>query len=158
MFGSDLAFSLSRIDIRINDRNGMFEYNPEVVAEFRANSGQVGGRFAALDLALLTTVGARTGLPRISPVAYFTDGGDIFVIASAAGSDRNPAWYHNLVANPELTVEVGADKYQAKATPTEGEERTRLFAKAVTVQPGFAEFEAKTRRRIPVLRITRISW
>ncbi|MGW4844292.1 nitroreductase family deazaflavin-dependent oxidoreductase [Nocardia brasiliensis] len=153
----ELASSLSRSNIRIDDRNEMFEYNPEVIAEFRANGGRVGGRFATFDMALLTTVGARTGLPRISPVVYFTDGSDIFVIASAAGSDRNPAWYHNLVANPELIVEVGADRYRAKATPTEGEERTRLFAKAVTVQPGFAEFEAKTRRRIPVLRITRIN-
>ncbi|WP_405163633.1 nitroreductase family deazaflavin-dependent oxidoreductase [Nocardia sp. NBC_01499] len=146
-----------RNNIRIDDRNGMFEYNPEVIAEFRANSGRVGGRFATFDLALLTTVGARTGLTRISPVVYFTDGGDIFVVASAAGSDRNPAWYYNLVANPELTVEVGADSYRAEATPTEGEERTRLLAKAITVEPGFAEFEAKTRRQIPVLRITRIS-
>jgi deazaflavin-dependent oxidoreductase (nitroreductase family) len=135
----------------------MFEYNPEIIAEFRANGGQVGGRFATVDLALLTTIGARTGLLRTTPVAYFTDGGHIFVIASAAGSDRHPAWYHNLVANPELTVEVGTDSYRAKATPAEGEDRTRLFAKAATVQPGFAEYKARTQRRIPVLRIERIS-
>ncbi|GAA1995359.1 nitroreductase family deazaflavin-dependent oxidoreductase [Amycolatopsis minnesotensis] len=134
----------------------MFEYNPEIIAEFRANGGRVGGRFATMDLALLTTIGARTGLPRTTPVVYFTDGAAIFVIASAAGSDRHPAWYHNLLANPKLTVEVGTDAYQAVATSTEGQERTRLFAKAVASQPGFGEYKAKTRRRIPVLRIERI--
>ena len=134
----------------------MWEHNKDVIAEFRANGGRVEGSFATVDLALITTTGARSGQPRTSPVAYFTDGDGIFVIASAAGSSRHPAWYHNLVVQPELTVELGTETFPAKAAEVlDGEEYERLFSLAIAAQPGFAEYRQKAGRRIPVMRIDR---
>jgi deazaflavin-dependent oxidoreductase (nitroreductase family) len=129
--------------------------NEDVITEFRANAGKVGGILADSDLVLLTTIGARTGQRRTTPVAYFRDDADIYVIASYAGSDSHPAWYRNLVANPEITVEVGSEKFAATAVEAPGEERDRLYAKAASHQPAFAQYQASTTRRIPVIVLKR---
>lgn len=136
---------------------GVTDFNTQVIEEFRANGGKVGGNFAGANLVLMTTVGARSGVERTTPVVYFTDGDRIYVIASAGGSSRHPAWYHNLTANPELTVEVGAETYRAKANPvTDDAERDRLYAQAVALMPGFGEYEQRANRRIPVLHLDRV--
>lgn len=131
------------------------DWNTQIIEEFRANQGKVGGPFAGRELLLLTTTGARSGLPRINPLAFIRDGDDIIVIASKAGAPTNPDWFHNLRANPEATLEIGTETVQVTATPiTEGPERDRLYAAMVEVMPGFAEYQEKTDRVIPVVRFT----
>lgn len=134
------------------------DFNQQIIEEFRANGGQVGGPFAGARLILLTTIGARSGARHTTPVAYLPDGGDrILVIASAGGSPRHPDWYHNLVANPEVTVETGVFTYRARATVLTGEERDRAFARAVETDPGWAEYQAKAQGRvIPVVALEEI--
>ncbi|MFJ5121126.1 nitroreductase/quinone reductase family protein [Kitasatospora sp. NPDC088548] len=130
--------------------------NAAVIEEFRANGGKVGGRFTGLDMVLLTTTGARTGASHTTPLACFTDGDRLFVIASNGGSDRHPDWYHNLVAQPELIVETGHETYRATAAPVmDDAEHDRLYALAEARRSRFAEFRASTGRRIPVLTIAR---
>src|SRR5215218_6340352 len=102
-------------------------FNAGIVEDFRANGGKVSGRFAGRPLLLLTTTGARTGLPRVVPLVYTRDGEDLVIIASKGGAPTNPDWYHNLVANPEVTIELGTEKFQARATVAEEPERTRLY-------------------------------
>ncbi|GAB2677608.1 nitroreductase family deazaflavin-dependent oxidoreductase [Nocardia goodfellowii] len=130
------------------------DFNANIIEEFRANAGKVGGPFAGRELLLLTTTGAKSGLPRTSPLAFLRDGDRIVVIASKAGAPTNPDWYHNIRTNPEVTVEIGTDKFQAHATPIdEGSERDRLFAAMVEVMPGFADYVEKTTRVIPVVTL-----
>lgn len=131
------------------------DWNQHIIAEFRANAGRVGGPFEGKDLLLLTTTGARTGLPRTNPTAYIRDGDRLVIIASKGGAPENPDWYHNLLANPKVTLEIGTETIEATATPiTGGPERDRLFAAMVAVMPGFAEYETKTNRVIPVVALT----
>lgn len=125
--------------------------NAAVIEEFRANKGKVGGFFEGSDLVLLTTVGAKSGETRTTPMLYVRDGDTVAVAASFAGAPRHPAWYHNLVANPEVTVEIGAEKYQATAVPAEGAERDRLFALMAEGTPRFHEYAEKTTRVIPMV-------
>ncbi|MFF4991918.1 nitroreductase family deazaflavin-dependent oxidoreductase [Streptosporangium saharense] len=125
--------------------------NAAVIEEFRANKGKVGGFFEGSDLVLLTTVGARSGQPHTTPALYVRDGDTVVVAASFAGAPKHPAWYHNLVANPEVTVEIGAEKYQATAVPAEGAERDRLFALLAEGTPRFYEYAEKTTRVIPMV-------
>ncbi|MFL1379325.1 MULTISPECIES: nitroreductase/quinone reductase family protein [unclassified Nocardiopsis] len=127
------------------------EFNRPVVAEFRANGGRVGGMFEGADLLLLTTVGARGGRETTSPLGYIRAEGRLFVIASAGGSDRHPAWYHNLLAHPMVRVELGAEEFEAIAVPAEGDDRDRLFAEAVRVAPGYGDYQAGTERVLPVV-------
>jgi deazaflavin-dependent oxidoreductase (nitroreductase family) len=135
------------------------DFNQQVIDEFHANNGKVGGFFEGHDLVLLTTKGAKSGKPTISPVMYFRDGDRIIVIASAGGSDQNPAWYHNMLANPEVTAEVGTEdgteSFETKAAVVTGDERDRFYAHMVELAPNFAEYEKKTTRRIPVIALTR---
>ncbi|WP_219470093.1 nitroreductase family deazaflavin-dependent oxidoreductase [Nonomuraea rhizosphaerae] len=133
------------------------EFNQQVIAEFRANEGKVGGFFEGSDLVLLTTTGARSGEPRTSPVMYFEDGGKLYVIASMGGADQNPAWYHNLRANPDVTAEIGTESFKAKAEVVEGTERDDLYAKVSAAKPQFAEYQSKTTRVIPVVELRRAS-
>jgi deazaflavin-dependent oxidoreductase (nitroreductase family) len=133
----------------------MTDFNAKIIEEFRANEGKVGGMFEGANLVLMTTRGAKSGEQRVSPVMFLPDGDRLVVIASNAGADTHPAWYHNLRATPELTVEVGTDKYPAFAEEVKGEERDELYARMVAVAPGFAEYEAKTERKIPVLVLNR---
>ncbi|MEV8092017.1 nitroreductase/quinone reductase family protein [Streptomyces nigra] len=134
------------------------DFNQQVIEEFRANKGRVGGPFEGGRLLLLTTTGARTGRPHTTPVAYLPDGGErVLVIASAAGSPKHPAWFHNLVAHPEVTVESGAFTYPARAVVLEGEERDRAFARAVAADPGWAAYQERTDRVIPVVALYEIT-
>jgi deazaflavin-dependent oxidoreductase (nitroreductase family) len=132
------------------------EWNKEIIEEFRANGGQVGGHFAGKTLLLLHTTGAKSGLPRINPLACITDGDRLVIVASRAGATSNPDWYYNLVAHPQVTVEVGSEQFQAKATITVEPERTRLYEKMVQAHPVNAEYQHQTKRTIPVIVLTRI--
>ncbi|MFJ7077952.1 nitroreductase/quinone reductase family protein [Streptomyces sp. NPDC098781] len=134
------------------------DFNQQVIEEFRANKGRVGGYFEGARLLLLTTTGARTGRPHTTPVGYLPDGGDrVLVIASAAGAPQHPAWFHNLVAHPHVTVESGAFTYEARAVVLDTEERDRAFARAVEAEPGWAAYQEKTDRVIPVIALEEIA-
>jgi len=129
-------------------------FNQQVIDEFRANNGRVGGYFEGARLLLLTTTGARTGTPHTTPVGFYPDGGErVLVIASAGGAPQHPDWFHNLVANPRLTVEDGVFTYEAEAVVLERAERDAVFARAVEADPGWAEYQAKTARVIPVVAL-----
>lgn len=131
------------------------DFNTAIIKEFRANAGKVGGPFEGAPMVLMTTVGAKSGQTRVNPVMYRTDGGRMYVFASKAGAPTNPDWYHNIVANPEMSVEVGTDSYDVTATEIKGAERDRIYADQANEYPGFAEYEAKTDRVIPVVALDR---
>jgi deazaflavin-dependent oxidoreductase (nitroreductase family) len=135
----------------------MSDWNKAIIEEFRANDGQVGGHFANMPLLLLHTIGAKSGLPRINPVAYVTDGDRFVVVASKAGAPTNPDWYYNVVAHPDVKVEVGKKELTVRAAVASEPERTRLFGKMVAQNPGFASYQQKTTRVIPVVTLRRIS-
>lgn len=136
----------------------MSDFNRGTIDEFRANNGKVGGYFAGANMLLLHTVGAKSGQARTNPLVYVTDGDRLVVIASKGGADSNPDWYYNLLANPTVTVELGTEQFQARATAvTEEPERSRLYAKMVEHRPGFAAYEQKTRRKIPAIILERVS-
>jgi deazaflavin-dependent oxidoreductase (nitroreductase family) len=132
------------------------DWNAKVIAEFRANSGKVGGQFKDATMVLITTKGARTGQQRINPLVYLPDGERVVIFASKAGAPTNPDWFHNLRANPIVTVEVGTETYQARAVVIDGEERDRLYAAQVKRFAAFGEYEAKTSRKIPVIALERV--
>lgn len=131
------------------------DFNQKIITEFRANGGKVSGPFAGGHLLLLTTTGARSGQPRTIPLGYPPDEDRIIVIASYNGAPRHPDWYHNLVANPTATVEIGADKFQARAMVIEGEERERLWNRLAEQMPFLAEHQRKTTRQIPLVALER---
>ena len=131
------------------------DWNANIIKEFRANGGKVGGQFDGAPLLLLTTTGARSGRQYTTPVMYLPDGERMIVFASKAGAPTNPDWYHNLVANPRVEVEVGTESLQADASVVEGAERDELYARQAQLYPGFAEYEAKTTRKIPVVALVR---
>lgn len=135
--------------------NDFEAWNRQIIEEFRANEGKVGGQFKGAPLLLLITTGAKSGKQRINPLAYTTDGERLVIIASKAGMPTNPDWYHNIVAHPDVTVEVGAEIFEARATVAEGAERDELYAKQAAIMPNFAEYQAKTTRKIPVIVLTR---
>lgn len=128
-------------------------FNDGIITEFRENGGRVGGGFAGIPLLLLTTVGAKTGALRTSPLLYQRDGGRLLVYASNGGSDSHPAWYHNLKASPKATVEVDNESFDVVAEEITGPERDRLFAELVEKFPGFGEYERNTDRVIPVVAL-----
>ena len=132
------------------------DFNQQVVSEFRANQGKVGGQLANMPVLLLTMTGAKSGRTITKPLVYTTDGDRIVVVASFAGAPKSPAWYNNLVANPEATVELGSERFRVRAAVTSGEERQRLFDRQAAQMPIFAEYQKKTSRQIPVLVLTRI--
>ncbi|NVI87904.1 nitroreductase family deazaflavin-dependent oxidoreductase [Actinomadura sp. BRA 177] len=133
------------------------DFNTQVIEEFRANGGRVGGPFEGGRLLLLTTTGARSGAPHTTPLGYLPDGLErVLVIASAGGAPKNPAWFHNLVANPRVTVESGAFTYEADAVVLEGDERDAAFARAVEADPGWGEYEAKSGRTLPVIALVQV--
>ena len=131
------------------------ERNKAIIEEFRSNGGKVGGLFTGRTLLLLHTTGAKSKAERINPVAYTTDGDRLVIIASKGGAPTHPDWYHNVVGNPHVTIEVGTEKFQARAAIATEPERTRLYDQMAAVMPGFAEYQRKTTRRIPVLVLTR---
>jgi deazaflavin-dependent oxidoreductase (nitroreductase family) len=129
------------------------DWNRKIIDEFHANDGKVGGMFEGKTLLLLHTKGAKTRRERINPVAYVRDGEKFVVIASKAGAPTNPDWYHNIVATPDLTVEVGTETFPVHATVAEEPERTRLYNKMVGMMPGFDDYQRKTTRKIPVITL-----
>jgi deazaflavin-dependent oxidoreductase (nitroreductase family) len=129
-----------------------------IIAEFRANGGRVGGPLAGLPLLLLTTTGARTGLPRTNPVIYLVDGGRlVFTAAKEGDATKHPDWYYNLRANPDVTVELGTETFPARAVVLEGAERQRLLDRiAAHLPPEFAGYLHKTHLQIPVIALVRL--
>src|SRR5262245_32502323 len=129
------------------------EWNRRTIEEFRAHKGQAGGFWEGRPLLLLTTTGAKSGQRRTNPVMYLREGDRLFIFASKAGAPTHPAWYHNLLAHPEVTVEIGAQTYDAVATPVTGEERDRIYATWAQSYPQFREYQEKTTRIIPVIEL-----
>jgi deazaflavin-dependent oxidoreductase (nitroreductase family) len=131
------------------------DFNRNLIDEFRANGGKVTGVFAQAPLLLLTTTGAKSGRSHTTPVVYTTDGDRLVIIASKGGAPTHPAWYHNLVANPTVKVEVPGDAFEARATVPGADERDRLFDAMAAQMPNFAEYQEKTTRQIPVVVLER---
>ncbi|WP_125772916.1 nitroreductase family deazaflavin-dependent oxidoreductase [Antribacter gilvus] len=132
----------------------MSDWNTKVIEEFRANEGRVGGPFEGANMILLHTVGAKSGLERVHPVVYFPEpDGAMIVVASKGGAPDNPSWYHNLVANPELDVEVGTRTLRVKAEELGPDERAVVWQRVVSEMPGFGDYEKRTDRVIPLIRL-----
>jgi deazaflavin-dependent oxidoreductase (nitroreductase family) len=140
----------------MSETNERTNWNQQIIEEFRANDGVVGGRFEGKTLLLLHTTGAKSGQAHINPVAYVRDGEKYVVIASKGGAPTNPDWYYNILAHPHLTVEVGTQTFQVDAKVTEEPERTRLYNKMVEMMPGFDDYRRKTERVIPVIVLTHV--
>ena len=135
--------------------SGMNDFNRKVIEEFRANAGKVAGPFEGAAMILITTTGAKSGQERIAPLVYQADGDRIVNFASKAGAPTSPDWYYNLVANPGAIAEIGTEKFPVTARVAEGEERDRLWNRQKELSPGFAAYEAKTTRTIPVVVLER---
>ncbi len=133
----------------------MDDFNAKIIEEFRANDGVVGGPFEGATLVLLHTTGAKSGAERVNPVVARVDGDDLYVFASKAGAPTDPDWFHNLVAHPSVTVELGADTFGATAVVLEGAARDEVYAAQAAVYPNFAEYQEQTDRVIPVVRLDR---
>jgi deazaflavin-dependent oxidoreductase (nitroreductase family) len=136
----------------------MTEMNANVIEEFRANDGVVGGYFEGMPMVLVHTTGAKSGIERTIPLVYLPatdDPSRIYIFASKGGAPKSPDWYFNVVANPDLTLEVGAETYPATATELSGPERDAVYAEQATRQPQFADYEKATDRVIPVIALTR---
>ena len=131
------------------------DYNRQLIEDFRANRGKNGGPFAGRPLLLLTTTGAKSGQRRTTPMMFIPDGDRLLVIASNVGAPAHPDWYRNLVAHPEVTVEVGTETFDATAFVTQGAERDRLWTRIVELYPFFTGHQAKTTRQIPVIALSR---
>ena len=138
----------------IHDRNA---FNRSVIAEFREKDGAVSGPFAGAPLLLLTTTGAKTRTARTTPLVHTRDGDRIVVIASKGGAPKHPDWYRNLSANPQVTVELPGETFQAHARVANGEERDRLYRAQADLMPNFDEYAAKTDRLIPVVVLERVA-
>ena len=134
----------------------MNDFNRQVIDEFRGNEGKVGGPFEGAPVVLLTTTGAKSGAQRTTPLVCLEGEGEtIYVFASKAGAPTNPAWYHNVIAHPEVTVERGTERYAATATPLNGAERDEIYARQAELRPQFGEYQEKTTRIIPVVALNR---
>ena len=134
----------------------MSDFNAVIIDEFRANGGKVGGQFEGAPMVLLHTIGARSGEERVNPLVYQPVGDDLAVFGSKAGAPTHPAWYHNLLANPDVTVELGPDTVPMRARVADGEERERIWSRQKEIMPGFADYEANTTRVIPVVFLERV--
>jgi deazaflavin-dependent oxidoreductase (nitroreductase family) len=130
------------------------DWNTQIIEEFRANGGKVGGQFEGGNLMLIHHKGARTGTERVNPVAYLPDGERMVIVASAGGAPKNPDWYHNLKANPHTTAEVGTQTVPVEVAEILGDDYEDTWKRLAAVMPGFAEYQAKTTRRIPLLAVT----
>jgi deazaflavin-dependent oxidoreductase (nitroreductase family) len=130
------------------------DFNDQIIEEFHANEGRVGGMFEGMPLLLLHHTGAKSGESRINPLAYQADDGRYVIFASKGGAPNNPAWYHNLLAHPDVKIEVGSDTLDVRASEASGEERERLYRTQADRVPQFAEYEQQTDRTIPVIVLT----
>ncbi len=127
------------------------DFNTQVIEEFRANGGKAGGMFEGMPLVLVHNAGAKSGKEYVTPLVYLADGDDVVIFASKGGAPENPGWYHNLKAEPNVSIEVGDQKLEVLATEATGDERDRLYSAQETAQPQFAEYATKTDRKIPVI-------
>ena len=132
-------------------------FNADIIDEFRENDGACGGRFEGSPMLLITMRGAKSGRHVTSPLTYHADGDDFIVMASAGGDPKHPAWYFNLKAHPDVVLEVGAEKFDATAIETEGDERTRVFTAMATAMPRFGDYQASVEREIPLFKLVRSS-
>ncbi|MBJ7465720.1 MAG: nitroreductase family deazaflavin-dependent oxidoreductase [Mycolicibacterium sp.] len=139
----------------VADTAALDAFNRGVVEEFRANAGRVGGPFEGATLVLLHTVGAKSGRPRLSPLAYLEIDGKVLIVGSYAGAPTHPAWVHNLRADPKAHIEIGTDAYDVTARELPDDERDATYPKIVAVAPVFAEYQAKTSRAIPLFELVR---
>ena len=142
-------------DRMVSDAAALSDFNRQIVEEFRANAGKVGGPFEGSTLVLLHTVGAKSGQPRLSPLAYLEIDGKALVVGSYAGAPKDPAWVHNLRADPNARIEIGADAYDVTARELPADERDATYPKIVEKAPVFAEYQAKTSRAIPLFELVR---
>jgi deazaflavin-dependent oxidoreductase (nitroreductase family) len=140
----------------VPDAETMKAFNKNIVDEFRANGGKVGGPFEGATLLLLTTTGAKSGQPRLAPLAYLTIDQKMIIVGSKAGADTNPDWVHNVRANPRAHIEVGTDAYDVTVRELPSEERDATYPKVVELAPGFGEYQAKTSRVIPLFELQRV--
>jgi deazaflavin-dependent oxidoreductase (nitroreductase family) len=131
----------------------MNDWNRQTIEAFRANKGQIGGTWAGRPLLLLTTTGAKSGHQHTTPVMYLREGDRVFIFASKGGAPTNPAWYHNLLAHPEVTVEIGDRTSQAIAKPVTGEQHDQIYARWAEKYPQFREYQEKSTRIIPVIEL-----
>ena len=138
------------------DKSSLDAFNNAIIEEFRANDGVVGGPFEGATLLLLTSTGAKSGQPRLSPLAYLTIDGKTIIVGSKAGADTNPHWVHNLRANPRAHVEIGTDAYDVVARELPEDERDANYPKVVAVAPGFGDYQSKTDRVIPLFELQRV--
>lgn len=142
-------------DRMVSDAAALSDFNRQIVEEFRANAGKVGGPFEGSTLVLLHTVGAKSGQPRLSPLAYLEIDGKALAVGSYAGAPKDPAWVHNLRADPSARIEIGADAYDVTARELPADERDATYPKIVEKAPVFAEYQAKTSRAIPLFELVR---
>jgi deazaflavin-dependent oxidoreductase (nitroreductase family) len=138
-----------------DQRAAVQDWNHKIITEFREHHGKLGGQFEGAPVLLLHTRGAKSGIERVNPMMFLEEGPTLYVFASKAGADTNPDWYHNLVATPVVTAELGDETITATAVPVTGAERDRIYAIQKERYPGFAEYEAKTTRVIPVVALRR---
>lgn len=137
------------------EKSDFDEMNRSVITEFRANGGSAGGIFEGKPLVLVHHFGAKSGTERIAPLVALLEDGRIYIFASKGGADTNPDWFHNLVAHPRITVELGSEEFAADARVLEGAERDKVYARQSEVEPQFAEYQRKTQRVIPVVELVR---
>jgi deazaflavin-dependent oxidoreductase (nitroreductase family) len=142
-------------DKLVADTAALDDFNKAIVDEFRANGGKVGGPFEGGTLLLLHTTGAKSGKPRLSPLAYLTVDDKMLIVGSYAGAPKDPAWVHNLRAHPRAHIEVGTDSYGVVARELPADERDATYPKIVELAPVFADYQAKTDRPIPLFELTR---
>jgi deazaflavin-dependent oxidoreductase (nitroreductase family) len=133
----------------------MSDWNTSIIEEFRANAGKVGGPFEGAPMLILHTTGAKTGTERMNPLVYQSVGDDVAIFASKGGAPHNPDWFHNLRAHPDATVEIGTETLPVRARVADGDERERIWSRQKQLMPGFADYEAKTTRQIPVIVLER---
>lgn len=139
----------------VADTAALDEFNRQIVEEFRANAGKVGGPFEGGTLLLLHTVGAKSGQPRLSPLAYLEIDGKVLIVGSYAGAPKHPAWVHNLRANSRAHIEIGTEAYDVTARELPDDERDAMYPKIVALAPVFAEYQSKTARAIPLFELVR---
>ena len=133
----------------------MDDFNQRIMDEFRANGGNVGGDFTGVPMVIVHHTGAKTGTVRHAPLCYLPNGDDVVIFASMGGAPNNPAWYHNLIANPETVIELGSETVPVRVREATGVERDELFERQKKAMPPFADYEARTTRVIPVLVLER---
>jgi deazaflavin-dependent oxidoreductase (nitroreductase family) len=138
------------------DKDQYDEWNKKITEEFRANGGKLGGQYGGAPILLLWTKGRRSGKEFLNPLAYYADGDRYLVFGSKGGADTHPDWYLNLVAAPTARIEVGAESFDVQVSELQGDERDRLYAAQAEAMPNFAEYQAKTKRVIPVVALSRV--